>query len=283
MRHIVTFTLILLLLAACNTRVLIGDDGQVFNPSPPPAAPPSPPTPPSPPRPPPPAPPPSPPQPPSRTDYCQTESLSSLRKPSRAIGELSGGRAVRIVALGSSSTQGIGASSPSLSYPSQLQSRLRSRYPSASVEVVNKGLGGANIYGLRSKYEAEIKTLNPDVLIVQAGTIEAIDGMNRDEFRRALTDLVASAKGSSAKLEVILMDGQRYPGVGSTSAYDAYQNVVLGVAQSQGGSFVPRLQMMDELIRSGQFRLSELIGPDNLHMTDAMYSCLSTYLSGLFR
>jgi len=36
---------------------------------------------------------------------------------------------IRIVALGSSSTQGIGASSPKACYPSRLQAELRKRYP----------------------------------------------------------------------------------------------------------------------------------------------------------
>ena len=49
---------------------------------------------------------------------------------------------VQIVALGSSSTQGIGASSPKTSYPVMLQSELRRRFPDSKITVDNLGVGG---------------------------------------------------------------------------------------------------------------------------------------------
>ena len=49
---------------------------------------------------------------------------------------------VHIVALGSSSTQGIGASSPKASYPVMLQSELRRRFPDSKITVDNLGIGG---------------------------------------------------------------------------------------------------------------------------------------------
>src|SRR3954462_5097904 len=49
---------------------------------------------------------------------------------------------VTIVALGSSSTAGAGASSPAGSYPSQLASALAHLLPDNAVRVVNKGVNG---------------------------------------------------------------------------------------------------------------------------------------------
>src|SRR5579864_6785320 len=48
---------------------------------------------------------------------------------------------LRIVAMGSSSTQGYGASNPQFSYPSQLQIRLQEAMPGVAVRVFNKGVG----------------------------------------------------------------------------------------------------------------------------------------------
>ena len=47
-----------------------------------------------------------------------------------------------VVALGSSSTEGIGASTPERTYPSQFALALHERLPAQQVRVVNKGIGG---------------------------------------------------------------------------------------------------------------------------------------------
>src|SRR5690242_18820236 len=50
-----------------------------------------------------------------------------------------GRRSFRIVALGSSSTEGAGASGPEASYPATLARELRQRFPDARISVFNKG------------------------------------------------------------------------------------------------------------------------------------------------
>src|SRR3954451_11129154 len=45
-----------------------------------------------------------------------------------------------ILAIGSSSTEGVGASSKATSYPAQLQDQLRAAWPGATVSVENAGI-----------------------------------------------------------------------------------------------------------------------------------------------
>ncbi len=56
--------------------------------------------------------------------------------------KLVAGQPVVIVAFGSSSTAGFGASSPEFNYPNRLAAQLRRQYPSADISVVNAGVGG---------------------------------------------------------------------------------------------------------------------------------------------
>ena len=55
------------------------------------------------------------------------------------------GRPLTIVAMGSSSTQGVGASAPSMSYPSRLEGELRDRFPAVEIRVLNRGIGGQDV------------------------------------------------------------------------------------------------------------------------------------------
>jgi hypothetical protein len=48
---------------------------------------------------------------------------------------------ILVLAIGSSSKQGVGASSPAASYPALLQLALSRRFPEADVDVINAGKG----------------------------------------------------------------------------------------------------------------------------------------------
>ena len=55
---------------------------------------------------------------------------------------LASGEPVTIVAIGSSSTAGAGASSPAASYPGRLEVELKIHFPKLSIKVLNRGVNG---------------------------------------------------------------------------------------------------------------------------------------------
>src|SRR6185436_18372518 len=56
--------------------------------------------------------------------------------------KLASGEPVLIIAFGSSSTAGFGASSPDFNYPNRLAAQLHRHYPTADITVINRGQGG---------------------------------------------------------------------------------------------------------------------------------------------
>src|SRR5262249_8795305 len=55
------------------------------------------------------------------------------------------GEPIAIVAIGSSSTSGAGASSPASNYPSRLLIELQQHFPKVSITMSNRGVGGEEI------------------------------------------------------------------------------------------------------------------------------------------
>ena len=55
---------------------------------------------------------------------------------------LKGARTIRVLAIGSSSTVGVGASSPAKNYPAQLEATLERTFRNLDVVVVNRGVSG---------------------------------------------------------------------------------------------------------------------------------------------
>ena len=75
-----------------------------------------------------------------------------------------------IVAVGSSSTQGAGASNPALSYPSRLEAELKARFPQAEFRVVNRGRGGEDVPEEVERLASDVIVERPDLVIWQLGT-----------------------------------------------------------------------------------------------------------------
>jgi lysophospholipase L1-like esterase len=69
--------------------------------------------------------------------------LTRLDRPLIHVGErLVARKPIKIVAIGSSSTAGAGASSPAASYPSRLAVELGRLYPDVPITVLNRGING---------------------------------------------------------------------------------------------------------------------------------------------
>ena len=73
---------------------------------------------------------------------CDAGSVLSQQTNLRAVrNKIERGQLVSILAIGSSSTEGVGASSQEASYPFRLEQRLRSIWAGAGIRVINAGKG----------------------------------------------------------------------------------------------------------------------------------------------
>ena len=78
---------------------------------------------------------------------------------------LQAGQPLTIVALGSSSTEGVGASAPQFSYPSRLAAVLQARFPEVAIRVVNRGISGEQSPQMVARMERDVLSEHPDLVI----------------------------------------------------------------------------------------------------------------------
>src|SRR5262245_32138652 len=81
----------------------------------------------------------------SNNCVAPVENAKFERPLSRTARLLGGDKPLSIVAFGSSSTAGAGATSPSHSYPSRLEAEMKERFPLRSITVRNRGVGGTEM------------------------------------------------------------------------------------------------------------------------------------------
>jgi acyl-CoA thioesterase I len=183
---------------------------------------------------------------------------------------------LRIVSLGSSSTQGVGATSPARTYPAQLEAILERRLPGRTVEVVNKGVGGDTIEDNLRRL-GEVLRLRPDLVIWQVGTNDALSGVRPDRVRAELLDGIRQIEGQGA--EVVLMDPQPLPAPEKERVVATITDAIGEVARETRTPLFPRHALMRQWLRAGEFTTASLYAGDGLHMTDAGYHCLAEDLA----
>ena len=182
-----------------------------------------------------------------------------------------------IVALGSSSTAGTGASSQDNSYPSVLQNELTRLYPGVEVNVVNRGVGGNSAVQMYHRMKDEVLAEEPNLVIWQTGVNDAINDIGIDKFKRILRKGIAALR--EAKIDVMLMDHQPLPRMERYPLYTQYLMALREVAAETGVPVFKRFDVMNQLLKDGKLRQDEIFSSDALHLVDHSYYCIATTLA----
>src|SRR5262249_19909436 len=94
----------------------------------------------------------------------------------RTARQLASGDLLVIVALGSSSTAGAGASSAVATYPSQLAAELLRRFPAQPITVLNRGVNGDLATDMLARFDNSVAVEHPDLVLWQLGTNAVLRG-----------------------------------------------------------------------------------------------------------
>jgi lysophospholipase L1-like esterase len=184
---------------------------------------------------------------------------------------------LKIVAIGSSSTSGSGASAPNLAYPARLEAELRERFPGLDITVVNRGRGGEDARQELARFDRDVIAEKPDLVIWQLGTNAVLrrDDISGDGelIRRGVARLTA------AGIDVVLMDLQYAPRVLARPGYIVMERLIAEAAASTHAGLFRRFDLMRYWHNAPLAAAAPMIGPDGLHMTDRGYYCLAAELA----
>ena len=202
----------------------------------------------------------------SSEQFAANEGLERSRAAVRA------GR-LRVLAIGSSSIEGIGASRPELGFVPLLEAGLEQRLPGVEVTVVNRGIGGESTLETVNRLERELAAGTFDLVLWQLGTNDVLRS-------RPMKDIMADFRRGEmvldrAGVDVLLVDPQRVP-------------------DTPGNVFRPKIAELADVARMIRLEADRVnyalssrheamggwgaldgggVGPDNLHFNDGGYAC----------
>lgn len=181
-----------------------------------------------------------------------------------------------VIALGSSSTEGVMASDSAHTYPAVLQAALDKALPAAHVAVINRGIGGQDAPEELGRLDSDVIAVHPQLVIWQVGANGAMRHADPTDFHSMVEEGVNHL--IKAGIDVILMDNQRSPKVLAAVEHIILEDSLAHVAEETGVNLFSRSHLMDawsdEGAKPGLFTAS-----DGLHHNDLGYLCVSQALA----
>jgi acyl-CoA thioesterase-1 len=196
---------------------------------------------------------------------------------SRFAFRLASGLPIKVVAIGSSSTYGAGASSAAGSYPSRLEVELERHFPGHDVTVVNRGVNGEEAADMVARFDTAVIAEQPDLVLWQVGTNSLLRDRPLDSRATVLHEGLARLKLTRA--DVVLIDPQFAPRVVAKGhAVDDTIAILETVARQERVGLFHRFAMMRRWHEVDGLPFETFVSPDGLHMNDWSYSCLAKWL-----
>jgi acyl-CoA thioesterase I len=185
-------------------------------------------------------------------------------------------RSIKIVAIGSSSTAGAGASSPDAAYPSRLEAELTQHFLWHDVAVLNRGVNGEEAGDMLARFDTSVIAEKPDLVIWQTGTNSVLRDRPLDPKAVLLHEGLARLK--AIRTDVILVDPQYAPKVIAKADAEGMVAQIAATAKEQSVDLFRRFALMKRWHQADHMPFDAFVSPDGLHMNDWSYGCLAKWL-----
>jgi len=184
---------------------------------------------------------------------------------------------LRVSVVGTGSSALAGPDGPPSAYPARLEAVLTQRLPGVTVTVVTLLRTRLTADDLARGMDKLVADEQPDLVIWQTGTTDAIRRVDPDMFKAALEDGVERLHKGNA--DVILMNMQYSPRTETMIAVTPYADVMRVVAQHFDVPLFDRLGIMRHWSETGAFDFYAP-GRDNV-LAQRVHDCIARAIAAL--
>jgi lysophospholipase L1-like esterase len=211
---------------------------------------------------------------------CKAPSdLSKLDRPLAHVAlRLLAHQPVKIVAIGSSSTAGAGASSPAASYPAKLEADLRARFPDTDITVINRGTNGEIASEMIARFETDVMPEKPDLVLWQVGSNSVL----RDHPLLPASAIIREGvrRLKDANIDVVLINLQFAPRILDKHDAEGMVRLIDIAAKELNVGVFRRFSVMRHWREVNNLPFDAFVTADGLHLNDWGYECWAKTLGG---
>jgi lysophospholipase L1-like esterase len=189
----------------------------------------------------------------------------------RAAERLKQDKALKIVALGSSTTFGVGASKPSAAWPARLADALSKQFPAARITVVNLGRQRQSAQEMMERI-ADVIAEKPALVVWETGTSETVRHLEVEPFIATL--LAGVDRMAGLGIDVMLIDTQYARSVERIINSQPYRDAIAQVAHMRNLVLFPRYDVMQWWVTNEKMSFESLSPAEATAAADRVYDCL---------
>jgi lysophospholipase L1-like esterase len=182
-----------------------------------------------------------------------------------------------IVALGSSSTAGAGASSDAATYPSRLMVELAQRFPTQPIIVLNRGISGERAVDMLARFDESVAVERPDLVLWQVGTNAVLRGYEHSKSDALIREGIRRIRAIGA--DVVLIDPQFAPKVIVQPQIEDMVELISSAAKQENVDVFHRFALMRHWHEVDGIPFEAFLSSDALHMNDWSYNCFAKALA----
>jgi lysophospholipase L1-like esterase len=191
------------------------------------------------------------------------------------IAKLEAGKSLRILAIGSSSTWGVGATSRQTNYPSQLETMLEKSMKDVNVEIVNRGVSGETTETTSDRLRTEAVLIKPDLVLWQLGTNDAVQHVDVETFEHTVRKTIKALRRK--QIDVVLVGLQYTPQLARDEHFTAIRDALNRIATDLNVLYVKRYAAMEFIARTKANM--KMLSDDNFHLNDLGYQCMAEHIA----
>ena len=176
---------------------------------------------------------------------------------------------IKILAIGASATAGRRGS-----YTDQIEQILEQAVKGLNVVTINRGVSGELAADAVQRIKIEVALNQPDLVLWQVGTNDALAYVPIDELRDTIVEIVRWLRDH--KVDVVLVGLQFVHRAAQDNNYRTVRELIRNIGEQEKVVLVRRSEAM-RLIR--QASESGGLFPQEFAQTEAGYACLAEYVS----
>lgn len=195
----------------------------------------------------------------------------------RAAAALAERHSLDVIVLGTASSALPGPSGERTAYPARLQVALGGLMPNVGVKVVTIIKARQTAAEMMEQESQRIEEQKPALIVWQSGTVDAIKGVDPEEFRQTLDEGVEMLQTDG--VDVILMNMQYSPRTEAMISISVYADNMRWVALQHDVPLFDRLALMKHWSELGTFDLYD--ANKNTDTAERVHDCIGKLLAGL--
>jgi hypothetical protein len=210
-------------------------------------------------------------------EECQVPAsfIASDNDLARVTSEIKDKHRLDISVVGTGSSTLPGPAGASFAYPARLQDALRRRLPGNEIKVIARVQSRQTTAEMAATLGTILAADKPALVIWQAGTYDAVNGIEPEEFSGSLEAGVHAIATAGADVDLVNM--QYSPRTESLLNVSAYADVMRWVAQERGTLLFDRLGIMRYWNDEGIFDL--YTATKNSDMARRVHDCIGRTLA----